>query len=157
MHNKGNLLIVFLAAFFLIKTNISCYSQEKIEQGRSYNSLGNAVNFRYNSNERCEDKTITANVIITRGTSNPDFQQAMKSVYLLISSTPFVGTGNKEDTYSVTKTVKNTILDNTYSISSKGGPVTLHNIKKWYVRVGARINQGLNRYNVSTVKEVIIP
>ena len=104
-----------------------------------------------------EDKTITANVKITRGTDNPDFQNNMKSVYLMISSKSTVGTGTNEDTYSVTKTVKNSILGTTYSITNKGGPVTLHNVKKWYVRVGARIDQGLNRYNVSTVKEVIIP
>ena len=104
-----------------------------------------------------EDLTITANVIIKRGTDNPDFQQNMRSVYLLINSNPIVGTGYKEDAYSVIKTVNNSILGTTYSITNKGGPVTLHNIKKWYFRVGARINQGLNRYNVSTVKEVIIP
>jgi hypothetical protein len=103
------------------------------------------------------DKTITANVKITRGTTNPAYQQEMKTVYLLINSLSTVGTADKEDTYSVTKTVKNNILGTTYSITSKGGAVNLHNIKKWYIRVGARTGYELNRYNMSSVKEVIIP
>ncbi|HUX59500.1 MAG TPA: hypothetical protein VMV77_21180 [Bacteroidales bacterium] len=61
MQNKKNLFTVFLTTLFLINTNIFCYSQENIQQSRSYNTFGNTVYFRYNSNERWEQYSKVGN------------------------------------------------------------------------------------------------
>jgi hypothetical protein len=98
--------------------------------------------------------TITVQVIVTRGTTNTSYQQAVTDVYLYINnSSTFVGNNNYDARYStrLTGTAASTSLNKTTTITTTG---TLLANNTYYLRVGARINttiQGVQRYNYSTV------
>lgn len=96
------------------------------------------------------DSTVTVKVKVTRGTNNPKFQAPLTDVNLYVnrysnvsnnSYTPILSTkiefsgkeGNKKLGKIITITTDN--------------PLTLHGVDKWFIRVGARTNYGLLRYN----------
>lgn len=107
-----------------------------------------------------DGRKITVKAKITRGTTNPDYQQALSDVYLFINgSSPYVGSNNFDDRYDKHlggEEVKD-ILGETITLTTEG---ELPTGRTYYLRVGARINKdiaGAKRYNYTDVKAVSIP
>lgn len=97
------------------------------------------------------DGTVTVQVKITRGTANPNFQQDLTDINLYVSNTQYDGSNNYDPRYSklasYSGTTGTSLLGQTVSITTTGGALAAQDI---YVRVGARINAGLDEYNYST-------
>lgn len=106
-----------------------------------------------------KDSTITCQVKITRGTSNPGFQQNLTDVFLFISNTKYDGNNNYDPNISHQITYNgtdgNAILGQTLSITTHGK--TLPGGRDYFLRVGARTAYGLNQYNYTEPVEVTIP
>jgi hypothetical protein len=108
------------------------------------------------------DSTVTIQCRFDRGTTNPAFQFNVSDVYFYVNNTPFVG-GSSFDANMSTQvvysgTAGNALLGTTVSITSKttkkfkGGPRT------YYLRIGARTADNINkRYNYTDVKAFTIP
>lgn len=102
---------------------------------------------------------ISAQVKITRGTANAEYQKNLSDVYLFVnSSSPYVGDNNKDDRYSVRldNDAMNTCLGQTVTLKTPQLPGK----RTYYVRVGARIDHeidGRRRYNYNESKEVAVP
>lgn len=105
------------------------------------------------------DGTITANVKITRGTANPDFQSDITDVNLFINNTEYVGNNNYDNRYAkhinYNGPAGNNILGDTLSLTTTNG--ALPKGRDYFVRVGARINYGLKQYNYNEPKKVTVP
>jgi hypothetical protein len=112
------------------------------------------------------DGTATIQVKIDRGTTHPDYQQALNEVWLYVSETQYVGDFSYSTVYS-TKLTGGTLptLGATASITSgwPGGIGTGAQrtfpayARKYFLRIGAKINKQVNATNVfnySTVKEI---
>lgn len=110
--------------------------------------------------------TATVQVKITRGTSNPDYQQPLAEVWLFVSETQYVGDFSYSTNYS-TKLTGSTlpVLGETVTITTgwPGGIGTGSQrmfpdySRKYFLRIGARINKQVNStnvYNYTTVKEI---
>ncbi|MEG0560373.1 MAG: DUF3823 domain-containing protein [Muribaculaceae bacterium] len=103
------------------------------------------------------DGTADVKVKITRGTDNPDYQQAIEEAWLFVSETGYVGDfsfSNRFSTQLVGGAVSN-ILDKEITIRTKGQFPTYS--RKFFLRVGARTTKkfsGTNRYNYTTIKEI---
>jgi hypothetical protein len=113
-----------------------------------------------------DNGTATVQVKITRGTAHPDYQQALTEVWLFVSENQYVGDFSYSPNYS-TKLISATLpsLGGTVSITTgwPGGIGTGTQrtfpaySRKYFLRVGARINKQVNStnvYNYSTVKEI---
>jgi hypothetical protein len=117
-----------------------------------------------------DDGTATVQVKISRGTANPDYQQALTEVWLYVSETQYVGAFSNSLNFSTKLTgVTLPALDATTSITT-GWPVGMKAVtptavqklfptyaRKYFLRVGARINKqaiGTNVFNYTTVKEI---
>ena len=112
------------------------------------------------------DGTATIQVKIDRGTSNADYQQPLAEVWLFVSETDYVGDFSYSPNYSTKLTGANLpVLGETVSITTgwPGGIGTGSQrsfpdySRKYFLRVGARINKQVNStnvYNYSTVKEI---
>lgn len=112
------------------------------------------------------DGIATVKVKITRGTSNPEYQQPLAEVWLFVSETQYVGDFSYSSNYS-TKLIGSTLpsLDKIVTIST-GWPSGIGTgsqrsfpsySRKYFLRVGARTTKsfsGVNRYNYSTIKEI---
>jgi len=96
------------------------------------------------------DSTVTVQVKITRGTTNPAYQQDITDINLYVSNTKYDGNNNYDPRYSkltsYSDTTGSALLGQTISITTIGGALPLQDI---YFRVGARINAGLDQYNYS--------
>ncbi len=112
------------------------------------------------------DGTATVQVRIDRGTTNPGYQQALAEVWLFVSETQYAGDFSYSPNYSTKLTGANLpVLGETVSITT-GWPGGLGTgtqrtfpdySKKYFLRVGARINKQVNStnvYNYTTVKEI---
>ncbi len=112
------------------------------------------------------DGTATVQVRIDRGTTNPGYQQALAEVWLFVSETQYAGDFSYSPNYSTKLTGANLpVLGETVSITT-GWPGGLgvgtqrtfpDYSKKYFLRVGARINKQVNStnvYNYTTVKEI---
>jgi hypothetical protein len=103
------------------------------------------------------DGTITAQVKVTRGTSNTAYQQNITDLALFLCPFQYVGNNNYEAKYSpkttYSGTAGNAIAGQTITLTTIGGALPKQN---WYLRVGSRIVFGTNRYNYSTVKMVAV-
>lgn len=103
------------------------------------------------------DGTITAKCKITRGTSNPDFQQDITDLFLFVSPTEYVGNNNYDARYSTqiayAGTTGDDIVGQTITLTTTGGALPK---KDYYLRIGSRINYGLKQYNYNEVKEVSV-
>lgn len=112
------------------------------------------------------DGIATVQVKITRGTSDPAYQQALIEAWLFVSETQYVGDFSYSPNYS-TKLISSTLptLDETVTIVTgwPGGIGTGSQrtfpaySRKYFLRVGARINKQVNStnvYNYTTVKEI---
>ncbi|HYF69193.1 MAG TPA: DUF3823 domain-containing protein [Ohtaekwangia sp.] len=113
-----------------------------------------------------DDGTATVQVKIDRGTSNPDYQQALQEVWLFVSETQYVGDFSYSPNFS-TRLAGATlpVLGETVSITTgwPGGIGTgaqrifPEYSRKYFLRVGARINKQVNStnvYNYTTIKEI---
>jgi hypothetical protein len=105
------------------------------------------------------DTTVTIQCRFDRGTTNAAFQFNVADVYFCVNNTPFVGVGlglndqNMSTQVVYSGTAGNLLLGTTVTITSKttkkfvGGPRT------FYLRVGARTADNINkRYNYTDVK-----
>lgn len=96
------------------------------------------------------DGSISVDVMVTRGTSNPQFQQDVTDINLYInSSSPYVGENNYDSRYTtrISGEEANAALGEVITITTSG---TLPSNRTHYLRVGARINYnvaGVQRYN----------
>ena len=103
------------------------------------------------------DGTADIKVKITRGTTNPDYQQPIEEAWLFVSETSYVGDfsfSNRFSTQLVGAAVSD-ILDQEISIRTKGQFPEYS--RKYFLRVGARTTKkfsGVNRYNYTTIKEI---
>ncbi|MDB5019273.1 MAG: hypothetical protein JWQ28_400 [Pedobacter sp.] len=102
--------------------------------------------------------TVTASFKFSRGTANPAYQLDITDAYLFESPFPYVGNNNKDDRYSNQVSYSgasgSALLGQTINITTKDklpAKTTL------YFRVGARVAYGLNYYNYTEVKQIIIP
>lgn len=100
--------------------------------------------------------TATVQVKITRGNSDPGYQQALKEVWLFVSETQYVGDFSYSNNYS-TQLINSTlpVLDQTVTITTKSAFPAYS--RKYFLRVGARIDKqvnSINVYNYTTVKEI---
>ncbi|HEY6083666.1 MAG TPA: DUF3823 domain-containing protein, partial [Chitinophagaceae bacterium] len=104
------------------------------------------------------DSTVTVQVRITRGTSNPAYQGNLTNINLYVSNTQTDGNNNYDPRYSkltsYSGTNGNSLLGQTISITTTGGALPPQDI---YFRVGARIAAGLNQYNYNSPAVVNIP
>ena len=104
--------------------------------------------------------SISVQVKITRGTSNPDYQQDLSDVCLFINgSSPYVGNNNYDDRYDqhLTGDDVSDMIGKTVTLTTTG---ELPTGRTWYIRVGARIDKdiaGAKRYNYTEVKEIKLP
>jgi hypothetical protein len=101
------------------------------------------------------DGSVSVQVTVTRGTSNPSFQQNIINLALFVCPYEYVGNNNYDSRYSnvltYSGTTGNAIAGQTITLTSKPLPK-----KDWFLRVGSRIAYGTNRYNYSTVQMVTI-
>lgn len=118
------------------------------------------------------DGTVTVKVKVTRGTDNPDYQDALAEAWLFVSETDYVGDFSYSPNFStkVSGTAVNQIvLGQEFTITSgqpggynPGGAVTPfpNYERKYFLRFGVRTTRqldGVNRYNYTTVKEITSP
>ena len=105
------------------------------------------------------DGTITANFKFTRGTNNANFQLNVSDVNLFVNATQYVGNNNYDNRYSNKVTYNgtdgNALIGQTVTLTTTGG--ALPGKRDYFLRVGARIQYGLNYYNYSEVKTVKVP
>lgn len=112
--------------------------------------------------------TVSVQVKITRGNTNPAYQQALAESWLFVSETQYAGDFSYSPNFS-TKLIGGNLpkLDETVTITTgwpggigTGAQRTFPTYKrKYFLRVGARINllvNNTNVYNYSTVKEITI-
>lgn len=100
--------------------------------------------------------TVSVQVRVTRGTTNPGFQQNITNLALFLSPTQYVGNNNYDSRYSTIVSYSgaagNAIVGQTITLTSTG----VLPKKDWYLRVGSRIAFGTNRYNYTDIKMVTI-
>ncbi|NHA05342.1 DUF3823 domain-containing protein [Mucilaginibacter sp. HC2] len=103
------------------------------------------------------DGTITTSFKITRGTSDPNFQQDVSDVAVFVNSNKYVGNNNFDNRYTPTLSGSNanSSVGKTISLTTIGGP--LPGKRQYFIRVAARIAYGLNYYNYTDVKVVTVP
>lgn len=115
------------------------------------------------------DGTATIQVKIDRGTMHPDYQQALTEVWLFVSENQYVGDFSYSPNFSTRLTGGTLpVLGETISIVT-GWPGGIGSgtqrffpeySRKYFLRIGARINKQVNStnvYNYSTVKEITTP
>lgn len=100
--------------------------------------------------------TVSVQVKVTRGTTNPAYQQNITNLGLFLCPYEYVGNNNYDPRYSTINaysgTAGNAIVGQTITLTSTG---TLPK-KDWYLRVGSRIAFGTSRYNYSTIKMISV-
>ncbi|MBN9382347.1 MAG: DUF3823 domain-containing protein [Chitinophagaceae bacterium] len=109
------------------------------------------------------DSTITVKAKVTRGTSNPNFQNDVSDIYLFLNTVPYVGssTGNNDyfdPRYSYTMSFSgsdgNAQLGQTITLTTEG---KLPPKRSYWLRVGARTTYGLKQCNYTDIKKVTLP
>lgn len=100
--------------------------------------------------------TVSVQVRVTRGTSNPAFQQNITNLAIFACPVQYVGNNNYDSRYSTilaySGTTGNAIVGTTVTLTTTG----VLPQRDWYLRVGSRIAYGTNRYNYTTIKMVTI-
>ncbi|MXV15428.1 DUF3823 domain-containing protein [Hufsiella ginkgonis] len=100
--------------------------------------------------------TITAQVKVTRGTSNASFQQNITDLGLYLSPSEYVGNNNYDSRYSprttYSGTTGNAIAGTTVTLVTTG----VLPKKDWFLRFGSRIDYGTKQFNYSTIKMVSV-
>jgi hypothetical protein len=104
------------------------------------------------------DTSVSVQVIITRGTNNPAYQQHITDVNLYVSNTKYDGNNNYDPRYSIKTSYSgsagDSLLGKTITLTTIGGALPAQDV---YFRVGARINAGLDEYNYSTPVSITYP
>jgi len=104
------------------------------------------------------DSTITVQARVSRGTTNPDFQNDVSDINLYINSVPYVGNNNFDNRYALTVSYNgsdgNALLGQTITLTTTG---KLPGKRSWWLRVGARTTYGLKQYNYTDIKKVTLP
>ncbi|HWB90315.1 MAG TPA: DUF3823 domain-containing protein [Puia sp.] len=104
------------------------------------------------------DTSVSVQVIITRGTNNPAYQQHITDIYLYVSNTKYDGNNNYDPRYSIKTSYSgsagDSLLGKTITLTTIGGALPAQDV---YFRVGARINAGLDEYNYSTPVSITYP
>ncbi|GGA83414.1 DUF3823 domain-containing protein [Puia dinghuensis] len=104
------------------------------------------------------DTTVSVQVIITRGTANPAYQQDITDINLYVSNTKYDGNNNYDPRYSKLTAYSGAagtgLLGKTITLTTIGGALPQQDV---YFRVGARINAGLDEYNYSTPVSITYP
>lgn len=118
------------------------------------------------------DKSIEATIIVTRGTTNPLFQNPMKALNFYACEVPYPGDGNYDNRYSRIKTtfptsgetvvVNGVTKPNVFAfgqpyIVKTSGTITS---RTWWFRVGASTTVALptgTPYNYSSIQKLVIP
>jgi hypothetical protein len=113
--------------------------------------------------------TVSVQVKITRGTTNPAYQQALSEVWLFVSEILYAGDFSYSPNYSTKLSGASLpVLGETVTITTgwPGGVGTGSQrtfpafSRKYFLRVGARTNiqvNSTNVYNYTTVKEITTP
>ncbi|MBS1523843.1 MAG: DUF3823 domain-containing protein [Bacteroidetes bacterium] len=104
------------------------------------------------------DSTVTVQFKITRGTTNPGYQQDITNINLYVSNTKYDGDNNYDPRYSNLVSYSGTdgtsLIGQTITMTTTGGALPQQDV---YFRIGARINAGLDEYNYSTPVSVKYP
>lgn len=129
-----------------------------------------------------DERTAEVEIEVTRGTDNPDYQQDIAEAWLFVSETSYVGDFSYSPNYSTripSMTDVQSLVDKGQAELIDGGrggfrlrvktglPNGLNNEvrpfpdyeRKFFLRFGARTAKsfdGTNRYNYSTIKEIVI-
>jgi hypothetical protein len=117
------------------------------------------------------DKSITATIIVSRGTTNTLFQKPIKSINFYVNEVRYVGDNGFDNRYSTIKTTfpaNETVVLNgvtTPNVFAFDKPYIVKTIgsltsRTWWVRVAANTTVSLptgTPFNYSLVKEVVIP
>lgn len=110
--------------------------------------------------------TASVQVKITRGTADPAYQQALIEAWLFVSETQYVGDFSYSTNYSTKLTGANLPTLGQTSTITTGWPGGIGTgsqrafpdyARKYFLRVGARINKQVNStnvYNYTTIKEI---
>ena len=104
------------------------------------------------------DTTVSIQVVVTRGTANPAYQQDLTDLNLYVSNTKYDGSNNYDPRYSkltaYSGSAGTALLGQTLTLRTTGGALPAQDV---YFRVGARINAGLNEYNYSAPVSIVYP
>ena len=104
------------------------------------------------------DTTVSVQVIVTRGTGNPAYQQPVTDINLYVSDTKYDGNNNYDPRYSkltsYSGSTGNALLGQTITLTTTGGALPPQDV---YFRVGARISAGLNQYNYAAPVSIAYP
>ena len=104
------------------------------------------------------DSTVTVQFKITRGTTNPGYQQDITNINLYVSNTKYDGDNNYDPRYSNLVSYSGTdgtnLIGQTITMTTTGGAIPQQDV---YFRIGARINAGLDEYNYSTPVSIKYP
>lgn len=104
------------------------------------------------------DTTVSVQVIVTRGTDNPAYQQDITDINLYVSNTKYDGNNNYDPRYSKLTSYSgaagDSLLGKTITLTTIGGALPAQDV---YFRVGARINAGLDEYNYTTPVSITYP
>ncbi|MGYP000124356608 len=115
------------------------------------------------------DGTVDVKVKVSRGTDNPDYQEALAEAWLFVSENMYVGDFSYSPNYSTRisgAAIGMVQFDQVYTIRTgqPGGynPAGTYTpfpafSRKYFLRFGARTTRqfdGTNRYNYTTVKEI---
>jgi hypothetical protein len=104
------------------------------------------------------DTTVSVQVIVTRGTNNPNYQQHVTDINLYVSDTKYDGNNNYDPRYSkltaYSGSTGDALLGQTITLTTTGGALPRQDV---YFRVGARIGVGLNQYNYAAPVSITYP
>ena len=104
------------------------------------------------------DTTVSVQVIITRGTNNPNYQQDITDINLYVCNTHYDGNNNYDPRYSSLTSYSGStgtaLLGQTLTLTTVGGALPAQDV---FFRVGARINAGLDEYNYSLPVSITYP
>jgi hypothetical protein len=104
------------------------------------------------------DTSVSVQVVVTRGTDNPNYQQDVTDINLYVSDTKYDGNNNYDPRYSTRTSYSGStgtaLLGQTLTLTTVGGALPAQDV---YFRVGARISAGLNEYNYSVPVSITYP
>lgn len=104
------------------------------------------------------DTTVSVQVVVTRGTNNPAYQQHVTDINLYVSNTKYDGNNNYDPRYSKLTSYSgsdgDSLLGKTITLTTTGGALPRQDV---YFRVGARISAGLNQYNYAAPVSITYP
>ncbi len=104
------------------------------------------------------DTTVSVQVIVTRGTNNPAYQQHVTDINLYVSDTKYDGNNNYDNRYSkltsYSGSTGDALLGQTITLTTTNGALPRQDV---YFRVGARIGVGLNQYNYAAPVSITYP